>query len=188
MQKIYFLIVMTILSVKGFSQAQYSIKAKSLLNFDSIARFSTTIKYQGKLTNYDDGNIQIIIYNFEEPETFFNIYLSNSSDTLLFNMKEKKVYIFSERKVKLFMPYYYNRGDAINYQNGGMDVVFSSKLKSGTMPFPVVVTPPRGIFSISNKTIEVSYLGETKNKIDKEFIKKEVETFEFVNEFLPGMF
>lgn len=164
----------------------YSFKATTSLEYDKEIQIKTPITFTGEILSIINGNYQLVIAKNNQPESNFNLTTENVSDTLLYDLENKKVYVFSEKKGMHFSKPIYSPGADNRYTKEDAEIEFSNKIPADAMPFPIIVRPKKGLKWYKNKNTQFTYVGIKKVKINLEDIIKRYKSFEFDDKFMPN--
>lgn len=187
-----FILTLILLTITFISYSQdevaylYNFKATTTLEYDKEIQIATPIRFSGEIQSIIKDNYQLVISNNNQPESNFNFISDNTTDTLLYDLIFKKVYVFSERRGMFFSRPIYTPDENNKLIKGLAKIEFSDIIPLDAMPFPISVKPKKGLMSYKNKNTEFSYEGKRKINIDIENLILRAKSFEFIEKFMPN--
>ena len=195
MRNIVFIITLLFIGAKSFSQQQnsatesiYNLKLKGELDNTSLpaeVNADISINAQLKVIRNSRFCILIIIESSIENPVFSTISNSeNEGDTLLFDVLQKRVYSFSEKK-----SYWYSE-NTVNDENIKSDtikkadtvIVLSKTLKKEISPTPTLKKMKNGVLSYSTKSFTFQYESFKQTTISLEAIYKKAKGFVYTKQ------
>jgi hypothetical protein len=195
MKNIGFIILLLFIGIKSFSQQQnsatesiYNLKLKGELGITSLpveVDPDISINAQLKVIRNSRFCILIIIESSIDNPVFSTISNSeNEGDTLLFDVLQKRVYSFSERK-----SYWYSE-NTVNDENVISDtikkadtvIVLSKTLKKEISPTPTLKKMKNGILNYSTKSFTFQYVSSKTTTISLEAIYKRTKGFVYTKQ------
>lgn len=195
MKNIVFIILLLFIGIKSFSQKQssateciYNLKLKGELDITSLPAevdADISISAQLKVIRNSRFCILIIIESSIENPVFSTISNSeNEGDTLLFDVLQKRVYSFSEKK-----SYWYSE-NTVNDENVKSDtikkadtvIVLSKTLKKEISPTPTLKKMKNGVLNYSTKSFTFQYVSSKETTISLEAIYKRTKGFVYTKQ------
>lgn len=195
MRDIIFIMMLLFTGIKSFSQEQnsttesiYNLKLKGELDIASLpdeVNSDISINAQLKVIRNNRFCILIIIESSIENPVFSTISNSeNEGDTLLFDVLQKRVYSFSEKK-----SYWYSE-NTVNDENVKSDtikkadtvIILSKTLKKEISPTPTLKKMKNGILNYSTKSFTFQYVSSKPTTISLEAIYKRTKGFVYTKQ------
>jgi hypothetical protein len=190
MKSIAFIILLLFIGIKSFSQQKnsateciYNLKLKGELDITNLpAEVNSDISISAQLKVIRNSRFCILVITESSIENPVFSTISNSEnegDTLLFDVLQKKVYNFSEKK-----SYWYNE-NTVNDENVKTDtikkadtlIVLSKTLKKEISPTPTLKKMKNGVLSYSTKSFIFRYVSSKPTTISLEAIYKRTKGF-----------
>jgi hypothetical protein len=135
-----------------------------------------------------ENNYFLVLIETEKLEKNTGAWISNQSDTLLFDVKKKLVYDFSTKKI-----YFYQAYTSANFKQenekyvGDKSIFYVDKsLPKTSVPLPTLQNiSENGIKKIEGKFLLLEYMSQKKAKIDFQKITSSCKLFEQKKEVYP---